>query len=76
MNDRILSPQEVFGPGSVTGLRRTWVYHLIQRGEFPPGFKHPGAKRSIGWLESDIRSWLTEREKRKTAKKLPRQAEG
>lgn len=72
----ILSPLEVYGPNSVTGLRRTWVYTLMKAGQFPASYRHPGSRRGIGWLKSDIDAWLADREKQKTAKKAPPAAEG
>jgi len=44
------------------GLSRSAIYQAISRGEFP----HPvqlGA-RAVGWLESEIDTWVDERVRR------------
>ena len=43
------------------GLKRSQIYDLIQRNEFPT----PVAlgKRARGWLQTDIDHWIEEREK-------------
>ena len=41
----------------VTGLSRSHIYDLISRGEFPRQYKLSG--RVSGWLESEIRDWVT-----------------
>ena len=42
-----------------TGLSRSTIYNLINEGSFPTKIKL-GA-RSIGFLESDISSWILDR---------------
>ncbi|MBG6243128.1 MAG: AlpA family phage regulatory protein [Candidatus Symbiopectobacterium sp. Dall1.0] len=44
---------------SLTGLGRTTRYQLEKKGEFPSRRKLGG--RAIGWLYSDIQSWLAAR---------------
>ena len=39
-----------------TGLPRSTMYHRIKEGTFPKPLKL-GA-RSVGWLESEIESWI------------------
>ena len=39
-----------------TGLSRATIYLMISRGEFPRQ-KQIGP-RAVGWLESDIESWI------------------
>jgi prophage regulatory protein len=41
---------------SRTGLSRSTIYHRIKEGTFPKQIKL-GA-RSVGWLESEIESWI------------------
>jgi len=42
-----------------TGLSRSTIYLRISRGEFPSSISLGG--RAVGWLESDIESWLQDR---------------
>jgi len=42
-----------------TGLRRSSIYAKIAAGEFPASIRL-GA-RSVGWVESEIASWLESR---------------
>lgn len=42
-----------------TGLSKSSIYLAIQRGEFPRPINI--GKRAVGWLESDIDSWVQER---------------
>jgi prophage regulatory protein len=42
-----------------TGLSRSTLYHYIKLGNFPkPMALGP---RVVGWLESDVNSWITDR---------------
>jgi prophage regulatory protein len=43
-----------------TGLRRSTVYRMIKKGEFPRQIKL--GVRSSGWLESDIKEWIESRQ--------------
>ena len=43
----------------VTGLGRSTIYSLIDKGEFPRQIKL--APRAVGWLEEDVFSWLSSR---------------
>jgi len=43
----------------LTGLSRSSIYLRISKGEFPPSISLGG--RAVGWLESDIESWLQDR---------------
>jgi prophage regulatory protein len=42
------------------GMKNTWVYAAMKRGEFPASVKL-GA-RAIGWRSSDVLAWLASRE--------------
>jgi len=42
-----------------TGLSRSSIYLRISKGEFPSSISLGG--RAVGWLESDIESWLQDR---------------
>jgi prophage regulatory protein len=44
---------------SKTGLSRSTIYALIQRGEFPKQVKL--SIRSIGFIESEIDQWISDR---------------
>ncbi|QDX31527.1 AlpA family transcriptional regulator [Dickeya poaceiphila] len=42
-----------------TSLKKSWIYYLIDRDEFPQPVKL-GA-RSVAWVESEINDWIAER---------------
>ena len=42
-----------------TGLRKTQLYELISRGEFPAQIKL--STRAVGWLSSSVDRWIDER---------------
>lgn len=44
---------------AVTGLSRSSIYNAIRKGEFPANI--PLGARSVGWLRSDLESWLSQR---------------
>ena len=44
---------------SRTGLSRSTIYLAMSRGNFPKPVKL--GERAVGWLESDIDDWLTQR---------------
>ena len=44
-----------------TGLSRSTLYQYIKDGEFPASVQL--GPRAVGWLESDICDWITERVK-------------
>lgn len=56
MTHKILRLPEV---KETTGLSRSSIYLRIANNEFPSPISLGG--RAVGWLESDIQSWLTER---------------
>ena len=41
------------------GLRRSAIYELVKRGDFPRPIKL--SKRAVGWRESDVLKWLASR---------------
>ena len=43
----------------MTGLRKSTIYELIAREEFPD--RHPVGPKIVIWLESEVRRWMTER---------------
>jgi prophage regulatory protein len=51
--DRIMRRAEV---ERVTGLSRATIYAHVAEGTFPPPVRI--TTKSIGWRESDVRSWL------------------
>lgn len=42
-----------------TGLSRSMIYQYIKEGAFPKPV--PLGARAVGWLESEISDWITER---------------
>ncbi|MFP1737088.1 helix-turn-helix transcriptional regulator [Lonsdalea quercina] len=42
-----------------TGFRKSWIYLLISKGDFPPAVKI--GSRSVAWLESEVNDWIAER---------------
>ncbi len=44
-----------------TGLSRSSIYLRMSKGEFPKSMSLGG--RAVGWLESDIQSWLEQKHK-------------
>ncbi len=41
---------------SITGLSRSTIYALMEKGAFPKQVKL--GSRAVGWLESEIENWL------------------
>lgn len=46
-----------------TGLSRSYVYALAQKGQFPKPVKL--SERSSAWIESEVQSWIDERIKQR-----------
>ncbi len=44
-----------------TGLSRSTIYQYIREGAFPKPV--PLGPRAVGWLESEVCAWITERVK-------------
>ncbi|WP_341861316.1 AlpA family transcriptional regulator [Gymnodinialimonas sp. 57CJ19] len=44
----------------ITGLSRSTLYAMISEGTFPRPVKL--GKRAVGWSESSIQTWLSQRE--------------
>jgi prophage regulatory protein len=42
-----------------TGLKRTQLYELIKRGEFPASIRI--SLRSVAWVRADVERWIHER---------------
>jgi len=42
-----------------TGLSRSTIYSKVKKGEFPPPVNL--GERAVGWLDSEIDSWLESR---------------
>ena len=53
---RILRRAEV---ERITGLPRSTLYEMINRGEFPPPVRL--GRRAVGWFEADVLAWLDSR---------------
>lgn len=48
---------------AITKLSRSSIYARIQQGEFPKQFTLGQNARSVGWLRSDVDSWIGEQSK-------------
>ena len=48
-----------------TGMSRSWLYRLIQSGEFVPPVKL--GERARGYLESDVDAWIEARKQQQVA---------
>jgi len=57
---RILRLKDVIGQ---TGLARSTIYKYIDAGSFPKPV--PLGGRSVGWVESEIQGWITEKVERR-----------
>lgn len=55
-NERILRRKEV---ETVTGLGRSVIYEKMTEGTFPQQVPIHG--RAVGWVESEIQKWVSER---------------
>ena len=44
---------------AITGLSRSTIYAYMDKGTFPKAMKL--GERAIGWLSSDIETWIAER---------------
>lgn len=55
-HDRLLRMPEV---ETITGIRKTTIYHLMKRGEFPRCVQI--TPRCVAWAESLVRAWVQER---------------
>lgn len=42
-----------------TGLRKSAIYEMIQRGEFPKQIML--TKRAVGWSKAEVQAWLEAR---------------
>ena len=51
-----------------TGLSRSTIYALVNRGEFPARIQL--SARSMGFLESEIDKWLTDKIEARNASKV------
>ena len=54
--DKLLPRREV---EAATGLRRSFLYELMQAGRFPQPVRVGG--RAVRWLESEIEQWVESR---------------
>jgi prophage regulatory protein len=55
-NQRVLRLPQVC---AATGLGRSFIYQLQAQNRFPKRIKI--GVRAVGWLESEVQQWLTER---------------
>lgn len=56
-NHKILRRDEVL---SAVGLKVSWLYSAMARGEFPRPVRLTG--RNVGWRSADVAEWLASRE--------------
>lgn len=46
----------------LVGLRRSQLYAMIQRGEFPKPIKlGHGPNGAVGWVKNEVEAWINER---------------
>ena len=57
-NERILRRKEV---ETVTGLGRSVIYELMADGTFPKSVPLLVNGRSVGWIQSKVQQWISER---------------
>ena len=57
-NERILRRKEV---ETVTGLGRSVIYELMADGTFPKSVPLLVNGRSVGWIQSEVQQWISER---------------
>jgi prophage regulatory protein len=41
-----------------TGLSRSTIYERMKKGTFPRPIRLGGQARAVGWLESEVESWI------------------
>jgi prophage regulatory protein len=59
---KVISPLNILRRKQVqarTGLSRSAIYQRVKAGTFPPQVSL--GERTVGWIESEINSWLTAR---------------
>ena len=56
MQPRILRRSEI---ETVIGLSRSSIYNMMAEGTFPKPMRL--GRRAVGWLESDVTDWLSNR---------------
>lgn len=56
MTDKIFRLPKV---KEATGLSRSTIYEMIERGDFPRPIQL--APRAVGWIETEISDWISER---------------
>ena len=56
MSTRILRRRQVM---DLTGLSRSGIYSLIERGQFPKQIKL--GEKAVGWPEPEVEAWIEER---------------
>jgi prophage regulatory protein len=50
--NRLLRVQQV---EAATGFRRSWIYEMVRRGQFPPPVK---LGRSSAWIEAEVEAYI------------------
>ena len=58
MQPRILRRSEI---ETVIGLSRSGIYNMMAEGTFPKPMRL--GRRAVGWLESDVTDWLSNRQR-------------
>lgn len=53
------------GVVSKTGMSRSWIYASMKEGKFPKARRLGAA--AVGWLESEIDTWIAERQSASTS---------
>ena len=55
-SDRFLRLKEV---ETIIGLKRSWIYDAMDRGDFPRQVKI--GRRAVGWRQLDVQKWMAQR---------------
>ncbi|MCL1059743.1 AlpA family transcriptional regulator [Shewanella gelidimarina] len=54
-NDRVIKLRDVI---ELTGLKKTSIYNLIKKNEFPKQITL--ARNSVGWVQSEVLQWVND----------------
>ena len=46
---------------AATGYKRSTIYHLIQKGEFPSPISLSDTGRASAWIEDEVNAWIEAR---------------
>jgi prophage regulatory protein len=63
---RFIRAKELYGPGSITGHRRSSFYRAVKNGSFPPPVLI--GPRSVAWDSDAVDKWLASRPTRQVSR--------